>query len=537
MVSSDRFVIAAVLLLFSATISSSQTSPTASISGKVKIKDKVVAGVIVFAEDQDYRHRRKSLRGTTDQSGNYRITNVPAGTYTIKPVAPSFALDDYAANNAVVVGEGETVEDINFSMIPGGVITGRISDTDGKPVMEEDINIMPVEVSAYAGAAFEGNFRTDDRGIYRVFGLQPGKYKVFVGQNESLPGGLRSFHRQTFYPSVTEDAKATVIEVAEGSETTNIDIVVGRPMTTYKVTGRILDAETGKPLARIKYGVFQSYGDSDGGSSSSGGNVTNADGEFRLENVLPGKYGVFIVPDDSGVRADHVSFEVVDRDVTDLVIRAGKAAMVSGVVAFESGEETRPGFKFNDLFINAWVDSAEQQFSGGFAKAVNPDGSFKLADLRKGRVRFFFALPRRNDSGQIQVVRVERDGVVQPGGLIIKDGEQVTGVRLVVRFLTGSIHGKIKVEGDELLPSARMSVWITYLDDRQRGESFSINNSSPQLDSRKRFTVEGLAAGTYEVNVAVFDPGRQDTSKIVKQQVTVVDNVATDVTITIKTKP
>src|SRR6185295_9930128 len=159
MVSSDRFVIAAVLLLFSATVSSSQTSPTASISGKVKIKDKVVAGVIVFAEDQDYRHmRRKSLRGTTDQSGNYRITNVPAGTYTIRPVAPSFALEDYVANNAVVVREGETVEDINFSMIPGGVITGRISDTDGKPVMEEDVNIMPVEVSAYAAARFEGNF-------------------------------------------------------------------------------------------------------------------------------------------------------------------------------------------------------------------------------------------------------------------------------------------------------------------------------------------------------------------------------------------
>jgi hypothetical protein len=64
-----------------------------------------------------------------------------------------------------------------------------------------------------------------------------------------------------------------------------------------------------------------------------------------------------------------------------------------------------------------------------------------------------------------------------------------------------------------------------------------MQNSAPQVDSRKRFTVEGLAAGTYEVNVAVFDRGRQETSNFVKQQVSVVDNVATDVTITIKPKP
>jgi hypothetical protein len=255
-----------------------------------------------------------------------------------------------------------------------------------------------------------------------------------------------------------------------------------------------------------------------------------------LDNVLPGKYVLFIVPEDSGVRGDNVSFEVVDRDVIDLAIKAGKAATVAGVVVFESGEESKPGFKFNQVVITGWVDGgSEQRFSGGFSKPVQSDGSFRIGDLRKGRVRFSLASPTRNDK-QIQVVRVERDGVVQPGGLILKDGEQVTGLRLVLKFLTGAIHGQIKIEGDEL-PGTRMTVWINYLDDTRQGESHSIGNSSPQLDSRKRFTVEGLAAGTYEVNVAVFDPSRQDTNRVVQQQVTVVDNVASDVTITIKARP
>jgi hypothetical protein len=204
-------------------------------------------------------------------------------------------------------------------------------------------------------------------------------------------------------------------------------------------------------------------------------------------------------------------------------------------VAFENGEELKPGFKFNELFINGWADGGEQRFSGGYSQSLKPDGSFRIADLQKGTVRFFFASPTRNDR-QIQLVRIERDGVVQPGGLSLKDGEQVTGVRLVVKFLNGAIHGQVKVEGDEV-PGSRMSVWITYLDDKNQGVSFSTGNSSAQLDSRKRFTVQGLAAGTYEVNVAVFDPSRHDTNRVFKQQVTVIDNAASDVTITIKAKP
>jgi len=184
MVSSARLVVAAVFLILSAAVSSSsQTTPektaTGSISGKVKIKDKGAPGILVYAGSDGYGGRQGSpYHATTDQTGNYRITNVPAGTYSIMPMAPSFALEDYVANNAVMVGEGESVEDINFSLVPGGVITGKISDADGKPLVEQYVYIMPVDIGSFRGARFGGPSRTDDRGIYRVFGLRPGKYKL-----------------------------------------------------------------------------------------------------------------------------------------------------------------------------------------------------------------------------------------------------------------------------------------------------------------------------------------------------------------------
>ena len=113
------------------------------------------------------------------------------------------------------------------------MITGKITDADGKPLIEEYVTVLPIETS-YMTVRYEGSLRTDDRGIYRAFGLRRGKYKVFVGHDDSLPGGTRPSYRQTFYPSVTDIAKATVIDVTEGSETTNVDIVTGRPVTTLK---------------------------------------------------------------------------------------------------------------------------------------------------------------------------------------------------------------------------------------------------------------------------------------------------------------
>ena len=62
-------------------------------------------------------------------------------------------------------------------------------------------------------------------------------------------------------------------------------------------------------------------------------------------------------------------------------------------------------------------------------------------------------------------------------------------------------------------------------------------DSSPRIDSRGRFLIEGLAGGTYEINIAVFEEGRSDSNRIFKQQVTITDNSVNDVTMTIKLKP
>ena len=58
-----------------------------------------------------------------------------------------------------------------------------------------------------------------------------------------------------FYPDANDEANAKVIEISPGSEITNVNINLGRPVKTFSVSGQILDSQNGKPVEDIDYGL------------------------------------------------------------------------------------------------------------------------------------------------------------------------------------------------------------------------------------------------------------------------------------------
>ena len=96
--------------------------------------------------------------------------------------------------------------------------------------MEESVNLLSADPRTGFPITFRVAFKLTNRGIYRIFGLRPGRYKVSVGQ-ESVYRGVGSGRHSlstTFHPDTNEAAKAGVIEISEGSEATSMDITVGR---------------------------------------------------------------------------------------------------------------------------------------------------------------------------------------------------------------------------------------------------------------------------------------------------------------------
>src|ERR1700687_4321362 len=113
------------------------------------------------------------------------------------------------------------VGEIDIKLVRGGVITGRVTNTDGKPAVEERVSLQLVDANgtpARSGSPLPYNFQmyqTDDRGIYRIYGLPAGRYKVSVGSDSG--GGVvaaspRRYYPRIFYPDVSDQGKAGGIE-------------------------------------------------------------------------------------------------------------------------------------------------------------------------------------------------------------------------------------------------------------------------------------------------------------------------------------
>ncbi len=538
-----------VLLIFCNSVPTQpQTKPakkeaSSSISGKVTIKGKSAPGIVVALRGADFDGQFTSrLKATTDQDGNYRITNVGPGTYRVMPAAPLFVSSAESDGKTLIITEGETVEGVDFALVRGSVITGKAVDSDGLPLIEEHIRLLPVESDSQHGRVYIAaavGIQTDDRGIYRIFGIPPGKYKVALGQGEdgSFGGPRRSRYKQTFSPGVMDSSKALVIEVTEGSEATNVDITVGRSLAAFAISGRLINGETLQPVPNVRVALQRISGD--GHSFMSWGSPSNSEGEFKLENVTAGKYELFVPSQpNSSVRSGPVPFEVIDQDVSGLLVKTSEGGSLSGLVVLDGGDDRSLLARLSHVRLHTYVrNPANESFSSWVRPVtIDPDRGFRVSGLQSGFVNFSFSGADGRPLQGLALLRVERDGIAQPAGIEIKDGEQVTGVRLVVSYGNGKIRGVIKIENGELPSNARFAVWFTNPDDDPtRGHR--ITQTSPEVDSRGHFLVEGLAPGTYQINAGIFIPGARTRPPSVTKQVNVVDGAVTEITLTLNLEP
>ena len=547
---SARYVPAVCFTLFTFVVAvcaqsaTTQTkAPRSSLSGRVTIKDKGAPGVVIGLRKADTGNPFDPFtKATTDQDGYYRIGNLASGTYEITPSVPAYVITDNNNQRAktVLVAEDENVEGINFSLVRGGVITGKVTDADGRALIFQSISLFRSDAFQQQGPVPRPLFAittatTDDRGIYRMYGLTAGSYKVAAGRSDdtfSQAAPLsRSTYKRVFHPDATDESRPTVIVVTEGSEANNVDIALGRPQPTFSASGKVIDSEKGTPVPNLRFGVQRSAGPRFEIVPTQ--IVSNIQGDFLVEGLPPGKYSIFIFPTplqnpNPDMRAEAITFDVVDSDVTGLTVRLVKGASLNGVAVLDTDDKAVIQ-KFQQLILRAFVITAPGMSGLGQSSSspIGPDGSFRLAGLPAGTANITLG----SQMGPLQIKgftisRIERDGVtLAPRGLEVKDGEQVTGLRVIVSYGNASIRGVVKVENGSLPPEAQIFVRLF-----RPGETNS-NLPFARVDSRGHFLIDSLAAGVYEVQVTIANipaPPRRW-----KQEVTVQDGAVSDVVVTV----
>ena len=266
---------------------------------------------------------------TTNAQGQYSLTGVLEGTYTVTASASGYS----GSSQTITIGPGESAAQ-NFSLAPQpGSITGTVTDS----VTRQALSGATV---AYAG----GSGITNASGQYSLANVAEGSYSVTASAGN--------------YASVGQ-----VVAVGAGATVTQNFALAPNPGT---ITGVVSDASTGLPLS----GATVSYS---GGSTS-----TNASGQYTLSAVTEGSYTVTTSAAGYGTQAttdsvgpgavvtQNVALSQAPGSVTGTVTSAATALPVSGASVTYSGGSTT---------TNA---------SGGYTLSNVPSGTYSVTVTATG---------------------------------------------------------------------------------------------------------------------------------------------------------
>lgn len=510
-----------------------------SITGRVTIASKPLAGVTVTvsAGADASSGGGLSLKTTTDDEGRFRISNLPSGTYYVWPFVPAFVVNEgtgiYPQGNSVAVEDGEIAEDINFTLNRGAAITGRVTDSSGRPLIEERIRILPVDPnlrrlisSIYPNI---NSIFTDDRGIYRVFGLPAGKYRVAIGDQFAAFTATRGrrFYPQTFHPDVTDEAKATLVELTEGNEASNVDITVARAMTGFSASGTVIDAEKNQPVSGVSFGLTIIVGGRPSGFMSGNGISTSA-GAFRIDNLPPGRYAASILPGSgTGYYGETQPFDITDSDVSNLEMKVHQGSMINGNVVFEGPVDRMVWGRISQTRLAVTMSGVGSSVGTISYSDINPDGSFQAGPFQAGTAVIRLTAADRNSAAEFAALSIDVNGADKSRGIEITPGENVSGVRITVGYGTGTIRGTLKVEGGVIASGQYVSASFS-----RTGSPLVI--SYTRVDARGRFVFEHVPPGNYEVVVTAYMDRRPVTAR---QSVVSSNGVVTEVTVALNLSP
>jgi len=437
----------------------------------------------------------------TNLYGAFEFSLPAGGSYIVTASRRGFAPVQYGQKRWKAAGVPVVVEPAGSKSVT--IRLPRFGAIDGTLLDENEVGLPEHDVVAYRATRppqLAARARTDDRGRYRLSGLEPGKYLVRTVAKQYEDGGyVPTYYRDT---ARVEDALAVDVSLDQQVEDVNLHPAAGR----LAVVGGQLS-----PPAQTNVTLV-----SDTGAETT---LSDAAGNFQFNPTAPGQYELYAQgPADmrGGMQAAYQPI-AVDRDRTDIRLALRPLPQVQFFFRDNRGQP---------------VDSRSISLLAR-RKDLAGSGKVQIFQLPSDRIQF---LPGRWDlavasaPGYYALSFSSQRGTSGTAGgdgwneVVLTGGSEM--VQVLLSATPGAVHGRVGGPGRTLVAGAPVYLEAFDLASRRRVKDVQVTRTN----GAGQYQFTDLAPGSYRV-LSSFDvdaDGSLDTTGTKILQVEEARDVALD---------
>lgn len=471
------------MLRFAALALLALSARAATVSGAAYLRSgstrKPLAGVRVVARAADGADLLQAVE--TDALGRYVLDGLSRTRVAVSASKRGYfsrAVASAESNLVLDLAADESLAGADFEVFPGGVITGRITDSLSEPI--EGVLVQLWRITHYGGrhrTPGAGSASSDDRGIYRVFGLEPGRYVLLARSTHRL-GEQRS--SVLYYPGTHDEARAAEIEVPPGGEASGIDLTFASE-AVYRIAGNIADVERDR-LQHIT--VQAAAGDPGAAGSLTVSSSVDAEGKFALAGLATGSYVLTAFDRTGRARGDNILARQrveLQANVSNLVLRPGRPGSLSGRVTFSDALPARSRPEQISIRLNE-----RGGYQSASAQARAPEYRFEISNVWPGVYTLTLASP-----GNAFLKKLAQGGKKLDNSEVLIPDSGSASVELEVAVGVGRVRGIAKAPGGAPLPHARIALAASF--------GSPVEFRTAQADQRGRWILPDVHPGEYRI--------------------------------------
>jgi Carboxypeptidase regulatory-like domain len=459
--------------------------------------------VTISLVPMDRREDGRPLTAKTTADGQYEFKQVPPAQYRLFASRNGYARQGYgqkpgrefdlSSATPLDVRSGETLDNVDLSLVRGGAIEGSIFDQDGDPAARVSVTLVrSTYLNGQRALRPSASDQTDDRGQFRIYDVPPGTYYVMATMRVfGMTDENRGVYPSIYFPGVLDPQEATKVKMVAGGELRGYDMNL-LETTSFKISGKVISPD-GQPQRRVFVTAVKLPSS---GLQPNAPQGVASQGHFTLRGLVPGSYRLTAQERREGqLLTGSVVVDVGNQDIAGVVLPLGNGAELQGRVVFEGPGQPPNLASLRVSTLSFGGDSGPGfRFRGPMGASVKEDGTFALKDLAEGPAHLVVSRPSGNS--YLKSIRAQGKDVTD-GALELRSGDRIQGVEIAIASDGAQLSGNVKDgAGGQTVSDA--TVLIYPADARLVGPS-SRYIRTIAAGKQGEFSFQGLVPGEYKL--------------------------------------